>query len=103
MHTMIGYSWDEIASIAAVLSVIFSGIYWLIRHGANVFDKNIRMTLRPFGDQLRKLNDNINKLNTNFQQQKANFDRLEKRVDAHDRRLDRHHERIKSLEKKEAN
>lgn len=102
MHTLLGYSWAEIASILAVISVLFSGVYWLINHGSKAFNKNINSVLQPFWEQLKKLNTNIQKLYVSIDKQQANFERLEKRVDEHDRRLDRHHERIKSLfERKE--
>lgn len=97
MHSLLGYSWAEIASILAVISVLFSGTYWLINHGSKAFNKNINLVLKPFSEQLRTLNTNIQKLNASFDKQQANFERLEKRVDEHDRRLDRHHERIKTL------
>ena len=97
MHSLLGYSWAEIASILAVISVFFSGIYWLVNHGSKVFNKNINSVLKPFSEQLRTLNTNIQKLNASFDKQQANFERLEKRVGEHDRRLDRHHERIKTL------
>ena len=97
MHSLLGYSWAEIASILAVISVLFSGTYWLVNHGSKVFNKNINSVLKPFSEQLRTLNTNIQKLNASFDKQQANFERLEKRVDEHDRRLDRHHERIKTL------
>ncbi|MBC6925087.1 hypothetical protein [Ligilactobacillus salivarius] len=102
MHTLLGYSWAEIASIVAILSVLFSGIYWLINHGSKAFNKNINSVLKPFYEQLQALIVNIQKLNASFDKQQVNVERLEKRVDEHDRRLDRHHERIKSLfERKE--
>lgn len=102
MHLLFGYSWSEIASIFGIISILFSGIYWLINHGSKVFNKNINSALKPFWEQLKKLNTNIQKLNASFDKQQVNVERLEKRIDEHDRRLDRHHERIKSLfERKE--
>lgn len=97
VHTLLGYSWAEIASIMAVISVLFSSVYWLINHGSKAFNKNINSALKPFSEQLRTLNANIQKLNASFDKQQANFERLEKRVDEHDRRLDRHHEKINAL------
>ena len=102
MHSFLGYSWAEIASIVAILSVLFSGIYWLINHGSKALNKNINSVLKPFSEQLRILIVNIQKLNASFDKQQVNVERLEKRVDEQDRRLDRHHERIKILfERKE--
>jgi len=106
VHTLLGYSWAEIASIFGIISILFSGIYWLINHGSKAFNKNfnknINSVLKPFSEQLRALIINIQKLNASFDKQQVNVERLEKRIDEHDRRLDRHHERIKSLfERKE--
>lgn len=97
MHSFLGYSWAEIASILAIISVLFSGLYWLVNHGGKVFNENIYSVLQPFSEQLKTLNNNIRKLNDSFDRQQANFEKLKERVDEHDRRLDRHHERIKSL------
>lgn len=102
MHLFFGYSWSEIASIFGIISILFSGIYWLINHGSKALNKNINSVLKPFSEQLRALIINIQKLNASFDKQQVNVERLEKRVDEQDRRLDRHHERIKSLfERKE--
>ena len=101
MHTLLGYSWGEIASILAVLSVLISFVYWLFSYSGKVFNRNIHTALEPFLKQLDNLNKTIEKMNINFTKQQSSFERLEKRVDEHDRRLDRHHERIKSLAVKE--
>lgn len=101
MHTFFGYTWGEIASILAVLSVLISFVYWLFSYSGKVFNRNIHTALEPFLKQLDDLNKTIKKMNANFARQESNFERLEKRVDEHDRRLDRHHERIKTLFDKE--
>ncbi|WP_286028706.1 hypothetical protein [Ligilactobacillus agilis] len=97
MHTILGYTWGEIASILGVLSVLISFVYWLFSYSGKVFNRNIHTALEPFLKQLDDLNKTIKKMNINFTKQQSSFERLEKRVDEHDRRLDRHHERIKTL------
>lgn len=82
MHLFFGYSWSEIASIFGIISILFSGVYWLINHGSKAFNKNfnknINSVLQPFWEQLKKLNTNIQKLYVSIDKQQANFERLEK-------------------------
>lgn len=101
MHQILGYSWNELASLLGVVSIIAGAVGWLINHGAKTFNRNVSSALQPFGEQIRNLTKNIERLNANFKQQQSAFERLEKRVDEHDRRLDRHHEQIKTLFRKE--
>ena len=74
MHLLFGYSWSEIASIFGIISILFSGLYWLVNHGGKVFNENIYSVLQPFSEQLKKLNSNIKKLNDSFDRQQANFE-----------------------------
>lgn len=101
MHSFLGYSWAEIASILAVISVLFSGIYWLIRHGAKVLNNAISAGTLPLQQQFKELTYTIRQLNNNFEEQHKNLKRLEHEVEEHDKAILLHDEKIKRLEERE--
>ena len=100
MHTLLGYSWAEIASIVAILSVLFSGIYWLIRHGAKVLNNAISAGTFPLQQQFKELTNTIKQLNGNFEEQHKNLKRLEYKVEEQDKAILLHDEKIKRLEER---
>lgn len=97
MHTLLGYSWAEIASILAVISVLFSGIYWLIRHGAKVLNNAINIGTYPLQQQFKELTNTIKQLNGNFEEQRNSLKELEKEVDRHHDELIKQDKRIENL------
>ena len=100
MHSLLGYSWAEIASILAVISVLFSGIYWLIRHGAKVLNNAINIGTYPLQQQFKELTNTIKRLNKNFEEEHKNLKRLEHEVEQHDKAIILHEEKIKRLEER---
>lgn len=98
MHSLLGYSWAEIASILAVISVLFSGIYWLIRHGAKVLNNAINIGTYPLQQQFKELTNTIKRLNKNFEEEHEKLQRLEQEVEEHDKAITLHEEKIKRLE-----
>jgi len=100
VHTLLGYSWAEIASIVAILSVLFSGIYWLIRHGAKVLNNAISAGTFPLQQQFKELTNTIKQLNGNFEEQHKNLKRLEYKVEEQDKAILLHDEKIKRLEER---
>lgn len=100
VHTLLGYSWAEIASILAVISVLFSGIYWLIRHGAKVLNNAISAGTFPLQQQFKELTNTIKQLNSNFEEQRKSLKKLENEVEEHDKTILLHDEKIKRLEER---
>ena len=100
MHSLLGYSWTEIASILAVISVLFSGTYWLIRHGAKVLNNAITAGTYPLRQQSQELTNTIKQLNGNFEEEHKNLKRLEHEVEEHDKAIILHEEKIKRLEER---
>ena len=100
MHSLLGYSWAEIASILAVISVLFSGIYWLIRHGAKVLNNAINIGTYPLQQQFKELTNTIKRLNKNFEEEHEKLQRLEQEVEQHDKAIILHEEKIKRLEER---
>lgn len=101
MHTLLGYSWAEIASILAVISVIFSGVYWLIRRGAKALNDAISAGTFPLQQQFKELTYTIRQLNNNFEEQHKSLKELRDEVEQHDKAILLHDERIKRLEERE--
>ena len=101
MHSFLGYSWAEIASILAVISVLFSGIYWLIRHGAKVLNNAISVGTFPLQQQFKELTNTIRQLNNNFEEQHKSLKELRDEVEQHDKAIILHEEKIKRLEERE--
>ena len=100
MHSFLGYSWAEIASIMAVISVLFSGIYWLIRHGAKVLNNAISVGTFPLQQQFKELTHTIRQLNNNFEEQHKSLKELKDEVEQHDKTIILHEEKIKRLEER---
>ena len=100
MHSLLGYSWAEIASIMAIISVLFSGIYWLIRHGAKVLNNAISVGTFPLQQQFKELTHTIRQLNNNFEEQHKSLKELKDEVEQHDKTIILHEEKIKRLEER---
>ena len=100
MHSFLGYSWAEIASILAVISVLFSGIYWLIRHGAKVLNNAINIGTYPLQQQSKELINAIKQLSGDFKEQHKSVKKLEDEVEEHDKIILLHDEKIKRLEER---
>lgn len=98
MHSLLGYSWAEIASILAVISVLFSGTYWLIRHGAKVLNNAISAGTFPLQQQFKELTNTIRQLNNNFEEQHKSLKELRDEVNKHHDELIEHKNRIENLE-----
>ena len=99
MHLLFGYSWSEIASILAVISVIFSGVYWLIRHGAKMLNNAINIGTYPLQQQSKELINAIKQLSGNFKEQNESLKELRDEVDKHHDELIDHKNRIQNLER----
>lgn len=99
MHTLLGYSWAEIASILAVISVLFSGVYWLIRHSAKALNNAISAGTFPLRQQSKELINAIKQLSGNFEEQHKSLKELRDEVDKHHDELIKHDKRIESLER----
>ena len=100
MHILLGYSWSEIASIMAILSVLFSGIYWLIRHGAKMINNAISVGTFSLQQQFKELTNTIRQLNKNFEDQHKSLKKLRDEVEQHDKAILLHDEKIKRLEER---
>ncbi|MGK4046330.1 hypothetical protein [Ligilactobacillus salivarius] len=107
MHTLLGYSWAEIASIMAIISVLFSGIYWLIRHGAKMLNNAISAGTFPLQQQSKELKQQskelinaIKQLSGNFEEQHKSLKELRDEVEQHDKTILLHDEKIKRLEER---
>ena len=100
MHSFLGYSWAEIASIMAIISVLFSGVYWLIRHGAKVLNNAISVGTFPLQQQFKELTNTIRQLNNNFEEQHKSLKELRDEVEQHDKTILLHDEKIKRLEER---
>lgn len=98
MHALLGYSWAEIASILAILSALFSGVYWLIRHGAKVLNSAISAGTLPLQQQFKELTNTIKQLNDNFEEQRNSLKELRTEVEKHHDELIKQDKRIENLE-----
>lgn len=98
MHSLLGYSWAEIASMLAAVSVLFSGVYWLIKHGAKVINNAISAGTFPLQQQFKELTSTIKQLNNNFEEQHKSLEKLRDEVSRHHDALVEHESRIGNLE-----
>lgn len=107
MHSFLGYSWAEIASIFGIISILFSGIYWLIRHGAKMLNNAISAGTFPLQQQSKELKQQskelinaIKQLSRNFEEQHKSINKLADKVEEHDKAIILHEEKIKRLEER---
>ena len=84
----------------AIISVLFSGIYWLIRHGAKVLNNAISVGTFPLQQQFKELTHTIRQLNNNFEEQHKSLKELKDEVEQHDKTIILHEEKIKRLEER---
>ena len=84
----------------AIISVLFSGIYWLIRHGAKVLNNAISVGTFPLQQQFKELTHTIRQLNNNFEEQHKSLKELRNEVEQHDKAILLHDEKIKRLEER---
>lgn len=90
MHTLLGLSWGEWASITTIIVFMAGMVSLLFKY----------IVFGPFQEDIKDLNKNFKMLNNNLSELRSDIAKLDKRADEHDRRLDRHHERIKDLRNK---
>ncbi len=90
MHTLLGLSWGEWASITTIIVFMAGVISLLFKY----------VVFGSFQADIKDLNKNFKTLNNNLSELRTDIEKLDKRADEHDRRLDRHHERIKDLHDK---
>lgn len=90
MHTLLGLSWGEWASITTIILFMAGMVSLLFKY----------VVFGPFQDDIKDLNRNFKTLNDNLREIRISITELDKRLNEHDRRLDRHHERIKELRDK---
>lgn len=98
MHSLLGYSWAEIASILATISVFFSGLYWLIKHGAKAINNAIIIGTFPLQQQCKELSNTIKQLYSSFADQRKGLERLKDEVSRHHDTLIEHENQIRNLE-----
>nr|DAZ71515.1 MAG TPA: hemolysin [Caudoviricetes sp.] len=82
----------------AAASVFFSGVYWLVKHGAKVINNAIIVGTFPLQQQFKELNNTIKQLNNNFEEQHKSLEELRDEVSRHHDELIEHENRIGNLE-----
>lgn len=105
MHGILGYSWGEIASILAAISVTVSGVYWVVRHFVKRLREFIATGTLSLREQLKERNRQIEELSKSVDKGYEKARALEREVDEHDRILLMRGEQVKHGEmlKKEVN
>nr|WP_321316023.1 hypothetical protein [uncultured Ligilactobacillus sp.] len=97
-HQILGFGWDELASIIGVFSVVFGGfIGWLVHTVNDNFAKNSK----PLNENIEKLSDVINMLKYQLQDHQKNIDNVSKQVDKINDKVTDHEARLKILEQEE--
>ena len=100
MHSLLGYSWTDIAAMLGAASTFFGGICWLIKRGAKVLNNAITAGTYPLRQQSQELTNTIKRLNKNFEEEHEKLQRLEQEVEQHDKAIILHEEKIKRLEER---
>lgn len=98
MHSLLGYSWTDIAAMLGAASVFFGGICWLIKRGADVINMAISAGTFPLQQQFKELNNTIKQLNDSLKEQHKSLEELRAEVTRHHDALIEHKNRLENLE-----
>lgn len=97
-HHVLGFGWDELASIMTVFSVV-CGVFigWLVHKVNDTFAKNSK----PLNENIERLSDVINMLKYQLQSHQKSIDDVSHKVEQISDQVVDHEARIKVLEKEE--
>ena len=95
MHSLLGYSWGEIASILAAVSTTLGGVYWIIRQASRKLNNTISNGTFPLQQQLKNLNATHRH---DSEEQREGLKELKNEVSKHHDELIEHEQRIENLE-----
>lgn len=95
MHSLLGYSWGEIASILAAISTTLGGVYWIIRQASRKLNNTISNGTFPLQQQLKNLNATHRH---DSEEQREGLKELKNEVSKHHDELIEHEQRIENLE-----
>lgn len=94
-HQVMGFGWDELASIMTVFSVIFGGfIGWLVHKVNDAFAKNSK----PLNENIERLSDVINMLKYQLQDHQKSIDDVSRKVEQINDHVVDHETRLRILE-----
>lgn len=102
MHTLLGYSWGEIASILAAISVTISGFYWVVRHLIKKLREFIAAGTLSLRERSKERSRQIEQLSEAVDRGYKEARGLKQEVDEHDKAVLLHGEKIKELEKSDS-
>ena len=98
MHSLLGYSWTDIAAMLAAVSALFGGVCWLIKRGADVINMAINAGTFPLQQQFKELTNTIKQLNNNLEEQHKDLEEVRNEVGRHHDVLIEFKNRIENLE-----
>lgn len=90
VHYFLGLSWDEWASIVAILSSFVFSMGWL-------FKRIISSMLEPIYIQLKELSKDFKQLSRDFEKREQSISNLDRRIDVIESRLAKQETNIKNL------
>lgn len=97
-HHVLGFGWDELASIIGVFSVVFGGfVGWLVHTVNDNFAKNSK----PLNESIDKLSKVIDALKFQLTNHQKTIDDVSHRVEKINDHVVDHEARLKILEKEE--
>ena len=98
MHSLLGYSWTDIAAMLGAASVFFGGVCWLIKRGTDVINIAINAGTFPLQQQFKELNHTLKQLNHTLEEQRKGLEELRDEVSRHHDVLIEFKGRIENLE-----
>lgn len=87
MHTILGYSWGEIASILAAISVTVSGVYWVVRHFIKKLREFIAAGTLSLREQSKERSRQIEQLSEAIDKGHEKARELKQEVDEHNKAI----------------
>lgn len=98
MHSLLGYSWTDIAAMLAAVSALFGGVCWFIKRGADVINMAINAGTFPLQQQIKELTNTIKRYDRNLEEQHRGLMEVKKEVSRHHDVLIEFKNRIENLE-----
>ena len=99
MHTVMGYSWDEIMAIVTIFSAVGGGLIWLLHLAIKSGTEGLSNKLSQLINRVDSLNQMMSSIESNANRTAMRVDTLKNRFEVHEGEAKVRNQRITALEK----
>ena len=99
MHTVMGYSWDEIMAMVTIFSVVCGGLIWMLHLAIKSGTEGLSNKLSQLINRVDSLNHMMSSIESTANRTTIRVDTLENRFEVHEGEAKVRNQRIAALEK----